>query len=72
MLIGYMRASKSDGTQTVDLQRDTLMTAGVAPERLYEDLASGRNDNRLGLNAPIRVVVQKYPYMSLPAGAKRF
>jgi DNA invertase Pin-like site-specific DNA recombinase len=41
MIIGYMRVSKSDGTQTVDLQRDALMTAGVAPERLYEDLASG-------------------------------
>jgi DNA invertase Pin-like site-specific DNA recombinase len=49
MLIGYMRVSKSDGTQTLDLQRDALLTAGVAPERLYADRASGRKDDRPGL-----------------------
>jgi DNA invertase Pin-like site-specific DNA recombinase len=48
MLIGYMRVSKSDGTQTLDLQRDALLAVGVAPERLYEDLASGRKDARPG------------------------
>ena len=37
MLIGYMRVSKSDGTQALDLQRDTLLMAGVPSERLYED-----------------------------------
>jgi DNA invertase Pin-like site-specific DNA recombinase len=42
MLIGYMRVSKSDGSQSLDLQRDALLAAGVAPERLYEDHASGR------------------------------
>jgi DNA invertase Pin-like site-specific DNA recombinase len=49
MLIGYMRVSKSDGTQTLDLQRDALLTAGVAPERIYADWASGRKDDRPGL-----------------------
>jgi DNA invertase Pin-like site-specific DNA recombinase len=49
MLIGYMRVSKSDGAQTLDLQRDALLTAGVAPERLYADRASGRKDDRPGL-----------------------
>ncbi len=29
MLIGYMRVSKADGSQTVDLQRDALTEAGV-------------------------------------------
>jgi DNA invertase Pin-like site-specific DNA recombinase len=29
MLIGYMRVSKSDGTQTLDLQRDALLAAGM-------------------------------------------
>ncbi|MGO9976365.1 MAG: recombinase family protein, partial [Solirubrobacteraceae bacterium] len=29
MLVGYMRVSKTDGTQTVDLQRDALLAAGV-------------------------------------------
>jgi len=49
MLIGYMRVSKSDGTQALDLQRDALLAAGVAPERLYADRASGRKDDRPGL-----------------------
>jgi len=30
MLIGYMRVSQSDGTQTFDLQRNALLAAGVA------------------------------------------
>src|SRR5215475_3018721 len=49
MLIGYMRVSKSDGTQTLDLQHDALLAAGVTPERLYADRASGRQDDRPGL-----------------------
>jgi DNA invertase Pin-like site-specific DNA recombinase len=49
MLIGYMRVSKSDGTQTLGLQRDALLAAGVTLERLYEDRASGRKDDRPGL-----------------------
>lgn len=49
MLIGYIRVSKSDGSQLLDLQRDALQAAGVAPDRVYEDLASGRKDDRPGL-----------------------
>ncbi len=49
MLIGYMRVSKSDGTQALDLQPDALLAAGVAPEWLYADRASGRKDDRPGL-----------------------
>jgi DNA invertase Pin-like site-specific DNA recombinase len=49
MLLGYMRVSKSDGTQTLNLQRDALLTAGVAPERIFADRASGRKDDRPGL-----------------------
>ena len=41
MLLGYRRASQADGSQVLDLQRDALHAAGVAPERCYEDLASG-------------------------------
>jgi DNA invertase Pin-like site-specific DNA recombinase len=41
MLIGYIRVSKSDGTQPLDLQRGVLQAAGVATDRIYEDLASG-------------------------------
>ena len=29
MLVGYMRVSKADGSQTLDLQRDALLVAGV-------------------------------------------
>ena len=49
MLLGYMRVSKADGSQLLDLQRDALLAAGVAEERLYEDKASGRRDDRPGL-----------------------
>src|SRR4029450_10592247 len=49
MLIGYMRVSKSDGTQTLNLQHDALLAAGVTPERLYTDRASGRKEDRPGL-----------------------
>jgi DNA invertase Pin-like site-specific DNA recombinase len=49
MLIGYMRVSKSDGTQTLDLQRHALLAACMASERIYEDQVSGRKDDRSGL-----------------------
>ena len=42
MLIGYIRVSKRDGSQVLDLQRDALAEAGVDANRIYEDLASGR------------------------------
>ena len=49
MLIGYMRVSKADGSQVLDLQRDALLDAGVDPSCLYEDYASGKLDDRPGL-----------------------
>ncbi|HSZ28767.1 MAG TPA: recombinase family protein [Pseudonocardiaceae bacterium] len=49
MLVGYMRVSKADGTQTLALQRDALLAAGVHPDRLYDDHASGRREDRPGL-----------------------
>jgi hypothetical protein len=33
MLIGYMRVSKADGSQVLDLQKDALLEAGVAEDR---------------------------------------
>lgn len=53
MLIGYMRVSKIDGSQTTDLQRDGLLAAGVSPVHLYEDHASGKIEDRPGGLAPI-------------------
>lgn len=49
MLVGYMRVSKADGSQTTDLQRDALIKAGVGDEQLYHDHASGKKDDRPGL-----------------------
>ncbi len=49
MLIDYMRVFKADGSQTLDLQRDALLAAGVEPGHLYEDQASGKRDKRPGL-----------------------
>lgn len=56
MLIGYMRVSKADGSQAMDLQRDALIAAGVAPAHLYEDQASGRRDGRPGLAACLKAL----------------
>ncbi len=49
MLVGYMRVSKADGSQVLDLQRDALLEAGVLPENVYEDMSSGAKDDRPGL-----------------------
>jgi DNA invertase Pin-like site-specific DNA recombinase len=56
MLIGYMRISKSDGTQTLDLQHDALLATGVAPEQIYADRASGQKENRPGLAACLQAL----------------
>ena len=56
MLIGYVRVSKADGSQTLEPQRDALLAAGVDPGRIYEDLASGRHDARPGLTACLKAL----------------
>jgi DNA invertase Pin-like site-specific DNA recombinase len=56
VLIGYMRVSKADGSQTLDLQRDALLGAGVKSEHLYEDHASGKHDSRPGLEACLKAL----------------
>ena len=47
-LIGYMRVSKADGSQVLDLPR-ALLSAGVNERHLYSDTASGKKDDRPGL-----------------------
>jgi hypothetical protein len=54
VMLGYMRVSKADGSQTTDLQRDALIAAGVEPERIYEVHASGKCDNRPRLAACLK------------------
>ncbi len=56
MLIGYLRVSKSNGTQTTDHQRNALIGAGVGPGHIYEDYASGRIDERPGLLAALKAL----------------
>ena len=56
MLIGYMRVSRADGSQAVDLQRDALLAAGVEQGHLYQDLASGKRDDRPGLAAALKAL----------------
>jgi len=54
MLIGYARVSKNDGSQTLDLQKDALIKAGIQDEYIYQDMASGRKDARPGLEACLK------------------
>jgi DNA invertase Pin-like site-specific DNA recombinase len=56
MQIGYMRVSKADGSQTLDLQKDALLAAGIEAGFIYEDLASGRRDDRPGLVACLKAL----------------
>lgn len=56
MLVGYVRVSKSDGSQVLNLQHDALLEAGVDPGRIYEDLASGRKDDRPGLASCLKAL----------------
>ena len=56
MLIGYVRVSKSDGSQVLDLQKDALEDSGVAQEHIYEDRASGKIDKRPGFDSCIKAL----------------
>ena len=56
MLVGYMRVSKTDGSQVNDLQRDAMLAAGVEPRHCYEDAASGKRDDRPGLAACLKAL----------------
>ena len=42
--------------QTLTLQRDALTAAGIEPQRLYADEASGRRDDRPGLRACLKAL----------------
>ena len=56
MLIGYVRVSKSDGSQSLTPQQDALLAAGVESARIYQDLASGRKDERPGLSSCLKAL----------------
>ena len=58
MLIGYARISKTNGSQVLDLQYDALSSAGVSVDHIYEDVASGKRDDRPGLSACLKALRQ--------------
>lgn len=52
--IGYMRISTAD--QDLALQKDALLAAGIDPQHIYEDQASGKKDDRPGLEACLKAL----------------
>jgi len=46
VLVGYMRVSTAE--KNLALQRDALLAAGIAPERIYDDTCCGVVTNRPG------------------------
>ena len=56
MLIGYIRVSKSDGSQSTEMQRMALIEAGVDESRIYEDHVSGAVAERPGLDACLKAL----------------
>jgi len=56
MLLGYVRVSKSDGSQNLDLQKDALEAYGVEKENIYSDYASGKLDDRPDLQACLKAL----------------
>ena len=47
--VGYMRVSTADGSQKFDMQETALLEAGVSPNKIYSDMASGASEDREGL-----------------------
>src|SRR3546814_7037474 len=58
MLCGYVRVSSADERQTVALQRDALLAAGVDERHLFVDKVSGARDDRPGLHACLAYLKQ--------------
>ena len=56
MLIGYARISKADGSQSLDLQIDALNVADVLEGQIYSDQASGKKDDRPGLESCLKAL----------------
>lgn len=56
MLIGYARVSKADGSQSIDLQMDEFIANGVSKKHVYVDHASGKLDDRPGLEACLKAL----------------
>lgn len=55
-LIEYVRVSKNDESQLLDLQLDALQKEGVPSKRIYEDFASCKKEDRPGLEACLKAL----------------
>ena len=60
MKLGYVRVSKADGSQVLDLQMDALIEAGVEKKDIYQDQASGKKDDHPGWTLPEGVKRRRY------------
>lgn len=58
MKLGYVRVSKADGSQALNLQIDALIEASVERKDIYHDLASGKKDDRPGLESCLKALRQ--------------
>jgi DNA invertase Pin-like site-specific DNA recombinase len=56
VLLGYMRVSKADGSQSLDLQRDAMVAAGVEQRHIYEDMLTGKAEHRPGLDQCLKAL----------------
>ena len=56
MLIGYVRVSKLDNSQILDLQIDALKNSGINEKNIYTDTISRSKDEKEGLNNCIKAL----------------
>jgi DNA invertase Pin-like site-specific DNA recombinase len=56
MKLGYVRVSKADGSQNLHLQIEALLQEGVTLGHIYQDKASGKKEDRPGLEACLKAL----------------
>ena len=56
MKIGYVRVSKADRSQVLDLQEDAMRALDIAPSNIYYDRLSGKKDDRPGLESCLKAL----------------
>jgi DNA invertase Pin-like site-specific DNA recombinase len=56
VVIGYVGASRADDSQVLELQHETLLGAGIPAIHHYGDHATGRCDDRAGLEACLKAL----------------
>jgi len=58
MLIGYARVSKTDDSQTANIQLDALKKAGVKKKNIYEDKVTGAREERPALESCLNALTK--------------